>query len=119
MTAQFSNSNGGILRSCSIVHGRSRTTKPRPARHSFSSSRSPHTSRSRFAITRQAVEEISTPIHWRPTVPAEAVIAPAKSVQAESDQTFFMRSTKVRQFLHDHWSEGGILFTGLPSLHIE
>src|ERR1039458_1674983 len=32
MTAQFSNSNGGMTRSFSTVHGRSRTTKPRPAR---------------------------------------------------------------------------------------
>ena len=36
MTAQFSNSNGGMTRSFSTVHGRSRTTKPRPARQSGS-----------------------------------------------------------------------------------
>src|SRR5713226_9354504 len=34
MTAQFSNSNGGILRSFASDHGKSRTTNPRPARHS-------------------------------------------------------------------------------------
>src|ERR1017187_10060270 len=33
MTAQFSNSNGGMTRSFSTVHGRSRTTKRRPACH--------------------------------------------------------------------------------------
>ena len=38
MTAQFSNSNGGIARSFSSVQGRSCTTKPRPARQSVSSS---------------------------------------------------------------------------------
>jgi len=35
MTAQFSNSNGGMTRSFSTVHGRWRTTKPRPARQSI------------------------------------------------------------------------------------
>lgn len=35
MTAQFSNSNVGMTRSFSTVHGRSRTTKPRPARQSI------------------------------------------------------------------------------------
>jgi hypothetical protein len=35
MTAQFSNSNGRMTRSFSTVHGRSRTTKPRPARQSI------------------------------------------------------------------------------------
>jgi hypothetical protein len=35
MTAQFSNSNGGMTRSFFTVHGRSRTTKPRPARQSI------------------------------------------------------------------------------------
>jgi len=35
MTAQFSNSNGGMTRSFSTVHGRSWTTKPRPARQSI------------------------------------------------------------------------------------
>src|ERR1035441_5514719 len=35
MTAQFSNSNGGMTRSFSTVHGRSRTTKPRPTRQSI------------------------------------------------------------------------------------
>ena len=33
--AQFSNSNGGMTRSFSTVHGRSWTTKPRPARQSI------------------------------------------------------------------------------------
>jgi hypothetical protein len=36
MTPQFSNSNGGMTRSFSTIHGRSRTTKPRPARQSIS-----------------------------------------------------------------------------------
>jgi hypothetical protein len=35
MTAQFSNSTGGMTRSFSTVHVRSRTTKPRPARLAF------------------------------------------------------------------------------------
>lgn len=65
MTAQFSNSKGGSLRSFSSDHGRSRTTKPRPAFQSFSSSGRPHTSRRRFAITRHAVGETSIPIHCR------------------------------------------------------
>ena len=41
MTAQFSNSNGGIVRNCFSVHGRSRTTKPLPRSHRLSSSRNP------------------------------------------------------------------------------
>src|ERR1017187_7467068 len=55
MTAQFSNSNGGMTRSFSTVHGRSRTTKPRPARQSGSLSGRPQTSRRRLAMTRQEV----------------------------------------------------------------
>jgi len=64
MTAQFSNSNGGRARSFSIVHGRSRTTNAlsRWAFHSGSLSFMLHTSRSRLAITRQAVGEMSMPI---------------------------------------------------------
>src|SRR5437763_494139 len=37
-TAQFSNSNGGYLRNSASVFGKSRTMKPRPMPHSFSSS---------------------------------------------------------------------------------
>ena len=62
MTAQFSNSNGGMTRSFSTVHGRSRTTKPRPARASGSLSGNAQTWRRRLAMTRQAVGEISMPI---------------------------------------------------------
>src|ERR1019366_5028745 len=51
MTAQFSNSNGGMTRSFSTVHGRSRTTKPRPARQSGSLSGRGQTSCRRLAIT--------------------------------------------------------------------
>ena len=87
MTAQFSNSNGGMgragsplpaadsqrehsgsprrrARSAAPYHA-SRTTKPRPARQSGSLSGRPQTSRRRLAMTRQAVGEISMPIHWR------------------------------------------------------
>ena len=39
MTAQFSNSNGGSTRNFSSVHGKSRTTNPRPLRQRLSSSR--------------------------------------------------------------------------------
>ncbi len=65
ITAQFSNSNGGNARSFSIVHGRSRTTNAsvRCAFHNGSLSFMWHTSRSRLAITRQAVGEMSMPIH--------------------------------------------------------
>ena len=65
MTAQFSNSNGGISRSFSTVHGRSRTTKPRPARQSGSLSGNAQTARRRLARMRQAVGEISMPIPTR------------------------------------------------------
>src|ERR1039457_3447705 len=51
MTAQFSNSNGGMTRSFSTVHGKSRTTKPRPARQSSSLSGNAQTSRRRLAMT--------------------------------------------------------------------
>ena len=47
----------------STVHDRSRTTKPRPARQSRSLSGRAQTSRRRLAMTRQAVSEISMPIH--------------------------------------------------------
>src|ERR1039457_2846011 len=53
-----------MTRSFSTVHGRSRTTKPRPARQSGSLSGRPQTSRRRLAMTRQAVGEISMPIVW-------------------------------------------------------
>jgi hypothetical protein len=65
MTAQFSNSKGGMARNFSSVHGRSRTTKPRPIFQRSLSSGSPHTSRNRLAMTRQAVGEMSMPIHCR------------------------------------------------------
>ena len=52
-------------RSFSTVHGRSRTTKPRPARQSGSLSGNAQTSRRRLAMTRQAVGEISMPIMAR------------------------------------------------------
>jgi hypothetical protein len=76
ITAQFSNSKGGSTRSLSTVHGRSRTTKPRPFFHSASSSRMPQTSRNRFAITRQAVGEMSIPIHCRPSFCAATSAVP-------------------------------------------
>ena len=44
ITAQFSNSNGGIFRSLSSVQGKPRTMKPRPAFQSVSSSRRRQTS---------------------------------------------------------------------------
>ena len=52
-----------MTRSFSTVHGKSRTTKPRPARQSGSLSGRPQTSRRRLVMTRQAVGEISMPIH--------------------------------------------------------
>ena len=77
ITAQFSNSNGGSLRSRSGVHGRSRTTNARrPACHRVSSCVSRHSSRSRFATTRHAVGEISMPIHCRPNVSAAWIAVP-------------------------------------------
>ena len=65
ITAQFSNSKCGNALSFSIVHGRSRTTKALGLcdRHNGSLSFIRHTSRSRLAITRQAVGEMSMPIH--------------------------------------------------------
>jgi hypothetical protein len=44
--------------SFSTVHGRSRTTKPRPARQSGLLSGRPQTSRRRLAMTRQALLKI-------------------------------------------------------------
>src|SRR5436190_17844825 len=64
-TAQFSNPNGGYLRSSSSVFGKSRTTNPRPIAQSFSSSLSPQSFFSRVATTRQAVGEKSIPTHCR------------------------------------------------------
>src|SRR5665213_2533655 len=43
MRAQFSNSNGGMARNFSSLHGKSRTTKPRPAFQSGSLSGSAQT----------------------------------------------------------------------------
>jgi hypothetical protein len=51
-----------MTRSFSTVQGRSRTTKPRPARQSGPLSGKAQTSRRRLAMTRQAVGEISMPI---------------------------------------------------------
>jgi hypothetical protein len=78
MTAQFSNSNGGMTRSFSTVHGKSRTTKPRPARQSSSLSGNAQTSRRRLAMTRQAVGEISMPI-------------PRADFQGDGERFFFFR----------------------------
>jgi len=61
MTAQFSNSNGGMTRRFSTVHGRSRTTKPRSARQSGSLSGRAQTSRRRLAMTRQVSLKIAQP----------------------------------------------------------
>ena len=67
MTAQFSNSNGGMLAQLALrsTAGRGRRSRARSARASRPRGRS-HTSRSRLAMTRQAVGEMSMPIHWRP-----------------------------------------------------
>ena len=69
MTAQFSNSKGGMSLSLAMVHGRSRTMKLLVswARCPGSLSRILQTSLRRLAVTRQAVGEMSIPIHWRPT----------------------------------------------------
>ena len=85
------------------VHGRSRTTKPRPTCQSFSSSRRPHTSRRRFAMTRQAVGEMSMPIHWRPRFWAATSAVPQPQ-KASSTMSFslllalMMRSRRASGF---------------------
>ena len=65
MTAQFSNSNGGMTRSFSTVHGRSRTTKPRPAFQSRSLSGNAQTSRRRLAMTHRLGRNINANPHAR------------------------------------------------------
>ena len=104
LTAQFSNSKGGIFRSCFSVHGRFRTTKPWPVRQSFSSSRMWHTSRNRLAMTRQAVGEMSMPIHCRPKFSAATSAVPQPQ-KASSTMSFglllalMIRSSKGQRLL--------------------
>ena len=96
MTAQFSNSNGGISRSCFSLLGRSRITKSLPSvrRQSVES---------RFAMTRQAVGDTSIPIHLRRRFCAETSAVPHPQNASRTMSPLLLlaptiRSSKARGF---------------------
>ena len=100
MTAQFSNSNGGmlaqlLLRPRQIAHDEAAADCARAS----SSSCRPHTSRSRFAMTRQAVGEISMPIHWRLSFSAatSAVPQPQKASSTMSFSLLLARDDAIQK----------------------
>ena len=81
---------------CCSVCGKSRTTKPRPIRHNRSSSASLEASLSRFAITLQAVGEMSIPIHWRFNLCAETSAVPQPQNASSTTSFSFVLVTMIR-----------------------
>jgi hypothetical protein len=85
MTAQFSNSNGGMTRSFSTVHGRSRTTKPHPARQSGSLSGNAQTARRCLAMTHRHGRNINAH-HLDMTLPNRCLAIKSKETTPKEDE---------------------------------